>query len=80
MTELIQWGKQDRKGAQGSAWRGLDRRWTCHFSGTHDTVERDGKMAFDGIKWASETGRNVSFPAAVVDDYGALVPVPIYTY
>jgi hypothetical protein len=76
MNELITWGKCDSKSAQGWAKPTLDRRyWTASFSGTHDTHEKDGKVTYKNHAWVSETEKNVSYPYAVVDDFGYLTPV-----
>jgi hypothetical protein len=76
MNDLMTWGDCDQSSAQGWAYRGSDPRfWTASFSGTHNTAERDGPMAFDGLAWRSAGGRNVSYPRAVADDFGVLVPV-----
>lgn len=76
MNDLFQWGREARKCRQGSAWRMQDRRyWTASWSALFDTHERDGQMRHDGKQWISQTGKFVSYPQAVTDDYGVLVPV-----
>ena len=60
----------------GNAFRCLDRRyWQTFFSSQEGTLERDGPVTFNGKFWTSENGKHVSYPYAVTDDYGTLVPV-----
>lgn len=79
MLESYTWGKTDSKAAQGWMYRRIDRRyWSAAWSDFWNTLERDGPQTFreDGSR-RSENGRIVSFPQAVMDDFGFLVPIPI---
>lgn len=71
------WGACDAKSAQGwmQANPYFPGYWTASWSGTHNTHERDGKVVFKNNVWVSETGKNISYPYAVIDDFGFLVPV-----
>jgi hypothetical protein len=71
---MITWGKSDRQGYQGWA-KANGRYWTAAWSSLWDTLERDGPMTYDGKSWSSRTGEIVSYPFAVIDDFGDLVPV-----
>jgi len=60
----------------GWAYRQDDRRyWRTFFSKQEGTLERDGPVTFNGKFWTSENGKHISYPYAVTDDFGALVPV-----
>lgn len=73
---MITWGRENSKGCQGYAFERLDRRyWIAGWSELWDTIERDGYMKYGSNHWFSLGGKTVSYPYAVIDDYGALVPV-----
>jgi hypothetical protein len=60
----------------GHAWRRPDRRfWYAFFTSQRNTHERDGPITFDGKAWRSQTDKAISYPSAVIDDFGELVPV-----
>ena len=81
---IIAWGKSDAKANQGWMFQNLTRSegganyWSCHFSEFWNTHERDGAVTLrkDG-SFRSETGKYVSYPYAVMDDFGFLQPVPM---
>lgn len=73
----LTWGQCDRRTAQGWMYCVTDVHWTASWSGTHNTPERDGPVEFDGTAWRSAGGRNVSYPYAVVDDFGFLAPIGV---
>lgn len=75
MSVIHTWGQCDRRSAQGWMIHTYTNGWTASWSGTHNTLERDGPVAFDGTAWRSAGGKNVCYPCAVVDDFGFLVPV-----
>ena len=75
--EIYLWGRKAQGCLQGFAMRLLGRRfWAVSWNGLFDTLERDGQMAFNGRYWHSENHVFLSYPKAVMDDYGDLVPVP----
>lgn len=79
MLQSIVWGEIDRSGAQGWARQSSvfwPIYWSAAWSGNHDTFERDGKIFYDGSAWRSENNINISYPYAVMDDFGFLVPLP----
>ena len=79
MTESITWGQCDDRSAQGWAHQSsvFGRiYWSAAWSGNHNTIERDGQIVFDGSAWRSENNINISYPYAVMDDYGYLYPLP----
>lgn len=84
MDGLTQWrgkSRADDTYACGYFMRRLQRiYWTAFFTKTSNTLWRDGKMSFNGTFWHSETSNTLSYPYAITDDYGDLVPVkdPIY--
>ena len=51
--------------------------WFAYFCRTSNTHWRDVKITYDSKRhiWHSETDDTVSYPYAVTDDYGVLVPV-----
>ena len=72
------WGKCDRTSAQGWAYRQSDRRyWTASWSGTQGNLSRDGQMTYRQHAWRSENEVDAIYPKSVVDNFGALVPVPL---
>lgn len=78
-TDFITWGQSDGRGAhQGWMLRHCRLRnyWTSHDSDFWDTHERGGPKRLEGNAWVSQGGRDMSFPWAVMDDHGFLVPVP----
>ena len=75
--EIYLWGRKAQGCRQGHAIRLLDRRfWAVSWSGIFDTIERDGKMRYEGDMWRSENDVFLCYPRSVMDDYGSLVPVP----
>lgn len=75
--ERYTWGKCDRTSAQGWSYRRPDRRfWTASWSGSQGSLNRDGKMTHRQHAWRSENEVDVTYPQAVIDDFGTLAPVP----
>lgn len=65
--------------SKGSGWakRELDRRfYYVFYSEFWSTLERDGKIVWDSDRciWTSQNGKILTYPCAIVDDYGNLVP------
>ena len=78
-AESLTWGARTARTSQGWAHRVTfygRRFWTASWSGLHDTLERDGPVAYRDNAWRSENGVFLTYPYAVVDDFGDLVPVP----
>ena len=76
-SEIYIWGRELRNAYQGIAMRCMDRRfWHAQWSGLFDTLERDGQMRYEGNFWRSENDIFLSYPKAIMNDYGDLVPVP----
>ena len=72
------WGAENQHGHQGFAFCTLDRRyWCASWTELWDTLERDGYMMQGSNCWFSWGGKNVSYPYAVMDDFGTLVAVSI---
>lgn len=71
----ITWGKSDARCNQG--WAKLVRPgiWSAHWSEFWDTPERDGPVLYADHMWSSANKRYISYPYAVMDDFGFLVPV-----
>lgn len=71
--EAFCWGDESR---YGYALRRPERHlWQVFYTLQHNTHERDGAITFDGKAWRSQTDKAVSYPRAVIDDFGELVPV-----
>lgn len=70
--QTMTWGKSDAKANQGWAMRlPCLMYWTSHYSRVWGSIERCAEpILFDGRKWENSDG--VSYPYAVVDDYGFL--------
>jgi hypothetical protein len=49
--------------------------WRCFATTLHNTHERDGKVTFNGRYWASENEKFISYPKAIIDDFGTLTPI-----
>lgn len=78
-AESLTWGACTARSSQGWAHRVQfygRRFWTAYWSGLHDTLERDGSINYRANAWRSESGVFLTYPYAVVDDFGDLVPVP----
>ena len=70
--------RPDETLAKGYCFRNYFNRayWHAFFTHTSNTLKRDGKMTFGGNMWYSQTSFDAfSYPYAVTDDYGVLVPV-----
>ena len=78
-AETLTWGACTARSSQGWAHRVQyygRRFWSASWSGLHDTLERDGSINYRTNAWRSESGVFLSYPYAVADDFGVLVPVP----
>lgn len=54
----------------------LDRRyWRVYHSECEDSLSRDGEIMWNGVAWASENEKIMSYPKCVIDNFGCLVPV-----
>lgn len=79
MPNSFTWGRCDQYSAQGWAHQLTHygrHFWSASWSGTHDTLMRDGSMTYRDHVWRSENNIDVIYPYAVTDDFGVLVPVP----
>lgn len=78
--DSVTWGASDQKANQGWAHRSdFDRRfWSTHWSAFWNTHERDGAVNYDPSRhgWFSQNDLYISFPRAVINDFGDLVAVP----
>ena len=78
--QTMTWGRIFTGTRQGWALTGNPRLpfiWTSSWSGNHGTHDRDGKTEYRGHAWRSENDIDISYPAAVMDDFGTLVPIPL---